>query len=69
MLPVEVIDAGMKALACGCPNLRRLRIIGASEMGLFYVAEECHTLQELELQRCSDNVLHGIAAFENLQIS
>ncbi|KAK4285155.1 hypothetical protein QN277_001890 [Acacia crassicarpa] len=68
MLPVEVIDAGMKALACGCPNLRRLRIIGASEMGLLYVAEECPTLQELELQRCSDNVLRGIAAFENLQI-
>lgn len=68
LLPVEVIDTGMKALACGCPNLRRLRVIGASEMGVLSVAEECSTLQELELQKCNDNVLRGIAACENLQI-
>lgn len=68
MLPVEVIDNGLSALASGCPNLRRVNVIGASEMGLLSVAEECPTLQELELQRCSDNVLRGIAACGNLQI-
>ncbi|KAL1324782.1 hypothetical protein HN51_034925 [Arachis hypogaea] len=68
LLPVEVIDNGLIALAGGCPNLRRLSVIGASEMGLLSVAEECSTLQELELQRCSDNVLRGIAACANLQI-
>ncbi|XP_019454389.1 PREDICTED: F-box protein At5g07670-like isoform X1 [Lupinus angustifolius] len=68
MLPVEVIDSGLSALASGCPNLRRLHVIGASEMGLLSVAEECSTLQELELQKCSDNVLRGIAACTNLQI-
>ncbi|XP_058764894.1 F-box protein At5g07670-like [Vicia villosa] len=68
MLPVEVIDNGLTALAGACPNLRRVQVIGASEMGLLSVAEECPTLQELELQRCSDNVLRGIAACGNLQI-
>lgn len=68
MLPVEVIDNGLSALASGCPNLRRVQVIGASEMGLLSVAEECPTLQELELQSCSDNVLRGIAACVNLQI-
>ncbi|XP_014493392.1 F-box protein At5g07670 [Vigna radiata var. radiata] len=68
MLPVEVIDNGLATLAAGCPNLRRLHVIGASEMGLLSVAEECPTLQELELQCCSDNVLRGIAACANLQI-
>ncbi|KAI4323822.1 hypothetical protein L6164_023400 [Bauhinia variegata] len=68
LLPVEVIDSGLKALASGCPNLRRLQVIGASELGLLSVAEECPTLQELELQNCNDNVLRGIAACGNLQI-
>ncbi|GAU45680.1 hypothetical protein TSUD_268470 [Trifolium subterraneum] len=68
MLPVEVIDNGLSALANACPNLRRVQVIGASEMGLLSVAEECPTLQELELQKCSDNVLRGIAACGNLQI-
>lgn len=68
MLPVEVIDNGLSALASGCPNLRRVQVVGASEMGLLSVAEECPTLQELELQMCSDNVLRGIAACVNLQI-
>ncbi|KAJ4706641.1 F-box protein [Melia azedarach] len=67
-LPVEIVDRGLKALASGCPNLRRLVVIGASELGLLSVAEECLTLQELELHKCSDNVLRGIAACENLQI-
>lgn len=68
LLPVDVIDSGLKALASGCPNLRKLQVIGASQVGLLGVAEECSTLQELELQKCDDNVLRGIAACENLQI-
>ncbi|XP_020214803.1 F-box protein At5g07670 [Cajanus cajan] len=68
MLPVEVIDTGLASLAAACPNLRRLRLIGASEMGVLSVAEDCPTLQDLELQRCSDAVLRGIAACRNLQI-
>ncbi|XP_059666934.1 F-box protein At5g07670-like isoform X2 [Cornus florida] len=65
---VEKIDLGLKALANGCPNLRKLMVINASEVGLLSVAEECPTLQELELHRCSDQVLRGIAACQNLQI-
>ncbi|KAI9080612.1 hypothetical protein K1719_037418 [Acacia pycnantha] len=68
LLPVDVIDGGPKFLASGCPNLRKLHVIGASEVGLLSVAEECPTLQELELQKCDDNVLRGIAACQNLQI-
>lgn len=68
LLPTDMVDRCVKTLASGCPNLRRLVVIGASELGLLSVAEECLTLQELELHRCSDNVLRGIAACENLQI-
>ncbi|XVF54954.1 hypothetical protein PTKIN_Ptkin05aG0222200 [Pterospermum kingtungense] len=68
LLPVAVVDRGLQALANGCPNLRRLVVINASELGLLTVAEECLTLQELELHKCNDNVLRGIAACENLQI-
>ncbi|KAH0979217.1 hypothetical protein GBA52_006394 [Prunus armeniaca] len=68
LLPPVVVDRGLDALASGCPNLRKLVVIGASEMGLLSVAEECPTLQELELHKCSDNVLRGIAACENLQV-
>ncbi|KAJ9140014.1 hypothetical protein P3X46_030702 [Hevea brasiliensis] len=68
LLSVEVVDRGLKALASACPNLRKLVVIGASELGLLNVAEECLTLQELELHKCNDNVLRGIAACENLQI-
>ncbi|KAE8657190.1 F-box protein [Hibiscus syriacus] len=68
LLPAEAVDKGMQALANGYPNLRRLVVINASEFGLLTVAEECLTLQELELHKCKDNVLRGIAACENLQI-
>ncbi|XP_050156744.1 F-box protein At5g07670-like [Malus sylvestris] len=68
LLPAEVVDRGLDGLASGCPNLRKLVVIGASELGLLSVAEECPTLQELELHKCSDNVLRGIAACENLQV-
>ncbi|KAK3221080.1 hypothetical protein Dsin_015050 [Dipteronia sinensis] len=68
LLHTNIVDRGLTALASGCPNLRRLVVIGSSELGLLSVAEECPTLQELELHKCSDNVLRGIAACENLQI-
>ncbi|KAL2329350.1 hypothetical protein Fmac_022777 [Flemingia macrophylla] len=62
------VDTGLAALAAACPNLRRLRVIGTSEIGLLSVAEDCPTLQDLELHRCTDSVLRGIAACRNLQI-
>lgn len=68
LLPVEVVDRGLKGLASGCPNLRKLVVIGASEWGLLNIAEECSTLLDLELHKCNDNVLRGIAACENLQV-
>ncbi|CAI0404802.1 unnamed protein product [Linum tenue] len=68
LLPADVVDRGLRVLANGCPNLRRLAVLGASELGMISVAEECPTLQELELHRCNDNVLLGIAACSNLQI-
>ncbi|GFZ15186.1 RNI-like superfamily protein [Actinidia rufa] len=52
----------------GYPNLRKLMVVSSSELGLLSVAEECPTLQELELHRCTDQVLRGIAACQNLQI-
>lgn len=68
MLSIDEVDSGLKSLAGGYPNLRKLMVINASEIGLLSVAEECPILQELELHRCNDQVLHGIAAFQNLQI-
>ncbi|KAF7850890.1 hypothetical protein BT93_L4905 [Corymbia citriodora subsp. variegata] len=68
LLSVEVIDRGLKMLANGCPNLCKLVVVGASEYGLLSVAEECLTLQELELHKCNDNILRGIAGCRNLQI-
>ncbi|GKV17569.1 hypothetical protein SLEP1_g28055 [Rubroshorea leprosula] len=68
LLPVDMVDRGLRTLAGGYPNLRKLVVIGASELGLMGVADECLTLQDLELHKCNDNVLRGIAACENLQI-
>lgn len=68
LLSVDVIDRGMRLLAGGCPNLSKLVVVGASEVGLMRVAEECLTLQDLELHRCNDDVLRGIAGCRNLQI-
>ncbi|KAJ1376965.1 Leucine-rich repeat domain superfamily [Sesbania bispinosa] len=68
LLPAEAVDNGLKAIASGCPNLRKLEVIGASEAGLVSVGEECSTLQELELQKCNDDVLRGVAACVNLQV-
>ncbi|CAH8387495.1 unnamed protein product [Eruca vesicaria subsp. sativa] len=68
LLSVEKVDRGLRVLASGCSSLRRLVVANASELGLLSVAEACTRLQELELHKCSDNVLLGVGAFENLQI-
>ncbi|KAG9452301.1 hypothetical protein H6P81_005205 [Aristolochia fimbriata] len=68
LLPSEMIDEGLTILAGGCPNLRRLALIAATETGLSSVAALCPTLQELELHRCTDFSLCALAACENLQI-
>ncbi|KAK9273689.1 hypothetical protein L1049_018499 [Liquidambar formosana] len=67
-LPSDEIDRGLKVLAAGCSNLRKLVLIGAGEGGLSSVAEECPTLQELELHCCADMSLKGISGCRNLQI-
>lgn len=64
----DEVDRGLRALAGGFPNLKKLAVMNATEMGLLSVAEECPTLQELELRMCNDNLLRGIAACQNLQI-
>ncbi|XP_057776773.1 F-box protein At5g07670-like [Salvia miltiorrhiza] len=64
----DEVDRGLKVLAGGFPNLRKLAVMNATEMGLLSVAEECPALQELELRMCNDRVLRGIAACQNLQI-
>ncbi|XP_062028329.1 F-box protein At5g51380-like [Rosa rugosa] len=68
LVPGEVVDRGLSELGSGCPNLKKLVVIGASELGWLSIAEECPTLQELELHKCNDNLLRGIAACENLQV-
>ena len=68
LLASNVVDRGLRFLASGYPNLRKLAVLGASELGLLSVAEECDTLQDLELIRCSDDTLRAISGFENLQI-
>lgn len=68
LLSVEMVDRGLRTLAGGCSNLRKLVVTNTSELGLLNVAEACSRLQELELHKCSDTVLLGIGAFENLQI-
>ncbi|WVY89976.1 hypothetical protein V8G54_035490 [Vigna mungo] len=49
MLPIKVVDNGLATLATGCPNLRRLHVISASQMGLLSIAEEHHEGVSLEL--------------------
>lgn len=68
LLPVSVVDEGLRILASAYPSLRRLVVIGASEMGLMNVAVGCLTLQELELHNCTDMALKGISGCKNLQI-
>uniref|UniRef100_A0A5B7BD79 F-box domain-containing protein n=1 Tax=Davidia involucrata TaxID=16924 RepID=A0A5B7BD79_DAVIN len=68
LLHSDLIDRGLQILAEGCPNLRKLVLIGTSEEGLSCVAKECLTLQELELHCCTDFSLRGISGCRNLQI-
>ncbi|KAA8520473.1 hypothetical protein F0562_014729 [Nyssa sinensis] len=68
LLHSDLINRGLRILAQGYPNLRKLVLIGASEEGLSSVAEECLTLQELELHCCTDFSLRGISGCRNLQI-
>ncbi|PON61171.1 F-box domain containing protein [Parasponia andersonii] len=68
VLRPSVIDQGLKLLGEWYPNLRRLVAIGASENGLQSIAEDCQTLQELELHCCGDMALKGISGCRNLQI-
>ncbi|GAA0143571.1 hypothetical protein LIER_04226 [Lithospermum erythrorhizon] len=67
-LDVEVVDRGLKVLAEGCGNLRRLVAVNVSEEGLKFVGKECETLQELELHCVNDLALRGIGICRNLQI-
>ncbi|KAK9757807.1 hypothetical protein RND81_01G187300 [Saponaria officinalis] len=68
MLGCDLVDNGLKLIGIGCPNLRRLSVVNASEEGLGFVAESCVTLQELEVFCCGDMVLRSISKFRNLQI-
>ncbi|GMH00620.1 hypothetical protein Nepgr_002459 [Nepenthes gracilis] len=68
LLDSHLVDRGLKLLASGCPNLRKLVLINASGEGLDFVAKECVTLQELEIHCCGDTSLKGIYGFKNLQI-
>lgn len=68
MLASDVVDRGLRCIAGGYPNLRKFSVVGASELGLLSLAEECCTLQELELHRCGDDTLRAISGFGNLQI-
>ncbi|CAL9006713.1 unnamed protein product [Prunus brigantina] len=68
VLKNSVVDDGLRLIASSYPNLRRIAVIGASENGLLRIAEDCQTLQELELHCCGDLALKGISACRNLQI-
>ncbi|KAM1019057.1 hypothetical protein ACFX13_041204 [Malus domestica] len=68
VLKNSVVDHGLRLIAQSYPNLRRIAVIGASENGLVRIAEECQTLQELELHCCGDLALKGISGCRNLQI-
>ncbi|KAH0980546.1 hypothetical protein GBA52_007723 [Prunus armeniaca] len=68
VLKNSVVDDGLRLIASSYPNLRRIAVIGASENGLSRIAEDCQTLQELELHCCGDLALKGISACRNLQI-
>ncbi|GLT84372.1 hypothetical protein SLE2022_026070 [Rubroshorea leprosula] len=68
LLPSNLVDYGLKMIADKYPNLRRILVIGASEDGLSSIAEQCQTLQELELHCCGDLPLKGISGCRNLQV-
>ncbi|KAK9075204.1 hypothetical protein SSX86_003525 [Deinandra increscens subsp. villosa] len=66
--PATEVDFGLQTLCSVYPNLQRLVVVNCSEIGLLNVAEGCRMMQELVLHSCNDQVLRGIAGFENLQI-
>ncbi|XP_058221643.1 F-box protein At5g51370-like [Rhododendron vialii] len=68
LLHSREIDRGVRILSEGCRNLRRVVVISPGEETLLCVAEECLTLQELELHCCADLSLRGISGCRNLQI-
>ncbi|VYS69997.1 unnamed protein product [Arabidopsis thaliana] len=67
LLDNEMVDKGLRVLGRGSFDLIKLVVINATELGLLSLAEDCSDLQELELHKCSDNLLRGIAACENLR--
>ncbi|XP_009132607.1 F-box protein At5g51380 [Brassica rapa] len=68
LLPSEVIDRGLRVLGRGSCDLLKLVVTNATELGLLGLAEHCSDLQELELRKCNDNLLRGIAACEGLRV-
>ncbi|GMI75832.1 hypothetical protein like AT5G07670 [Hibiscus trionum] len=68
LLPSNEVDRGLTMIAKKYPNLQRLVAIGASEQGLLRIAEECCTLQELELHCCGDLALKALSGIKNLQV-
>ncbi|KAI3444738.1 hypothetical protein Pfo_001403 [Paulownia fortunei] len=68
ILDSEGIDRGLRILAEGCRNLRRIVLMNVSEEGLSCLAEECELLQEMELHYCGDLALRGVHKCRNLQI-
>ncbi|KAL0710389.1 hypothetical protein Bca4012_017367 [Brassica carinata] len=68
LIPSEEIDRGLRVLGRGSCDLLKLVVINATELGLVSLAEHCSDLQELELHKCNDNLLRGIAACESLRV-
>ncbi|KAG8391615.1 hypothetical protein BUALT_Bualt01G0205800 [Buddleja alternifolia] len=68
VLHSEVVDTGVRILAEGCRDLKRIVLMNVSERGLSCLAEECELLQEMELHYCDDLSLRAIHNFLNLQL-
>ncbi|KAL2477888.1 F-box protein [Forsythia ovata] len=68
VLGSDVVDGGVRILAEGCGNLRKVVLMNVSEEGLSVLADECELLQEMELHCCRDSSLKGIFKCQNLQI-
>ncbi|KAK6140987.1 hypothetical protein DH2020_025271 [Rehmannia glutinosa] len=68
VLDSKRIDSGVRVLAEGCKNLRRIILMNVSDEGLSYLAKKCELLQEMELHCCDDFALKGINNCKNLQI-
>ncbi|XP_044464022.1 EIN3-binding F-box protein 1-like [Mangifera indica] len=60
-------NAGLRAIACGCPSLKVLslwNVSSAGDEGLFEIASGCHHLQKLDLCQCpniTDKALIAVA--------